>query len=36
VTVRYPNELAINEAMAKNAIFLAQQIYDFCCTKMQF
>jgi len=36
VVVRYPNELAVDEIIAKNAIFMAQQIYDFCCKKMKF
>jgi HEPN domain-containing protein len=36
VVVRYPNELAIDETIAKNAILLTQQVYDFCCEKMQF
>ena len=36
VSARYPNELAIDEAIAKNAILQAQQVYDFCCDKTQF
>jgi hypothetical protein len=34
VTVRYPNELAPDEAIAKHAIAKAQQIYDFCVSKI--
>jgi len=30
VAVRYPNELAIDDAIAKTAIDKAQVIYDFC------
>ena len=35
ITARNPNELAIDETIAKNAIFMAQQVYDFCCGKVQ-
>jgi len=34
VAVRYPNELAVDQIIAENAITLAQQIYDFCCQKI--
>ena len=34
VTVRYPNELAVDEAEAENALEMAQQIYDFCYHKI--
>jgi len=34
VTVRYPNELAVDEAEAKNALEMAQQVFDFCCHKI--
>ena len=30
VHVRYPNELAIDEAMTKHAIENAQKLFDFC------
>jgi len=36
VAVRYPNELAVDNEIAKNAIVMAQQVFDFCCEKMQF
>ena len=36
VAVRYPNELAVDEIIAKNAIVMAQKIFDFCCGKIQF
>jgi HEPN domain-containing protein len=35
VAVRYPNELVVDEVVAKNAIVMAQQIFDFCCGKIQ-
>ena len=35
VAVRYPNELAVDETIAKNAIIMAQQVFDFCCEKME-
>jgi len=35
VAVRYPNELAVDETVARNAITIAQQIYDFCCLKSE-
>jgi len=34
VAVRYPNELAIDDAIAKLAIDKAQLIYDFCDKKV--
>ena len=34
VTVRYPNELSVDEINAKNAIAIAQQIFDFCYMKI--
>jgi len=34
VAVRYPNELAVDEAIAKNAISMAQQVFDFCSEKI--
>jgi HEPN domain-containing protein len=33
-TVRYPNELAPDDAIAKRAIDKAQQVYDFCASKI--
>jgi HEPN domain-containing protein len=33
-TVRYPNELAPDEAIAKHTIDKAQQVYDFCVSKI--
>ena len=35
VIVRYPNELAVDEAIANIAVDLAQQVYDFCCLKIK-
>jgi HEPN domain-containing protein len=32
--IRYPNELASDEAIAKSAIEDAQRIYDFCVAKI--
>jgi HEPN domain-containing protein len=34
VAVRYPNELAVDDAIAKSAIGKAQCIYDFCIGKV--
>jgi len=34
VAVRYPNELAVDEIMAKSAINKSQFIYDFCFEKI--
>ena len=34
VAVRYPNELAVDEVIAKMAIGKAQVIYDFCIGKI--
>jgi HEPN domain-containing protein len=34
VAVRYPNELAVDDAIAKFAIDSAQLIYDFCIGKV--
>jgi len=34
VAVRYPNELAINDMIAKSAIDEAQVIYEFCTQKV--
>ena len=34
VAVRYPNELAVDDAIAKLAIDKAQVIYDFCARKI--
>jgi hypothetical protein len=34
VVVRYPNELAIDDIIAKSAIDKAQIIYDFCAEKV--
>jgi hypothetical protein len=31
--IRYPNELAPDEAIAKLAIAKARQVYDFCVSK---
>ena len=36
VTVRYPNELSPDEEMVKLAITEAQQVYDFCLSKIGF
>jgi HEPN domain-containing protein len=34
VAVRYPNELAVDDAIAKSALDKAQIIYDFCAGKV--
>jgi HEPN domain-containing protein len=34
VAVRYPNELAVDDVIAKSAIGKAQSIYDFCIGKI--
>jgi HEPN domain-containing protein len=34
VAVRYPNELAVDDTIAKSAIDKAQAIYDFCARKV--
>jgi len=34
VAVRYPNELAVDENIAKRAVDTAQQVYDFCVSKI--
>jgi len=34
VAVRYPNELAVDDVIAKLAISKAQSIYDFCVGKI--
>ena len=34
VVVRYPNELVVDDAIAKTAIAMAQQIYEFCDSKV--
>jgi HEPN domain-containing protein len=34
VAVRYPNELAVDDVIAKSAIGKAQGIYDFCIGKV--
>jgi len=34
VSVRYPNELAVDNEMAKSAIHKAQEIYGFCAGKI--
>lgn len=34
VAVRYPNELAIDDVIAKTAISKAQVVYDFCVGKI--
>jgi len=36
VAVRYPNELAVDDALAKLAIDKAKVIYDSCISKIQF
>jgi len=33
VAVRYPNELSVDDVLAKSAIEKAQSIYDFCTKK---
>jgi len=35
VAVRYPNELAVDDAIAKAAIDKAQQVYDFCFERVK-
>jgi HEPN domain-containing protein len=35
VSARYPKELATDETVAKIAIEYAQQVYDFCVSKIQ-
>ena len=35
VAIRYPNELSPNEEMVKNAIYKAQQVFDFCIAKIK-
>jgi hypothetical protein len=32
--IRYPNELAPDETIAKQAIDKARQVYDFCVSKI--
>ena len=34
VAVRYPNELAVDDVIAKLAINIAQIVYDFCFAKI--
>jgi hypothetical protein len=34
VTVRYPNELIVDDVMAKSALNKAQSIHDFCISKV--
>jgi hypothetical protein len=36
VAVRYPNELVVDDAIAKLAIDKAQVIYDFCTGKIPY
>jgi HEPN domain-containing protein len=36
VAVRYPNELAVDDAIAKSAIGKAQSIYDFCVNVLPY
>ncbi|MCL2528264.1 MAG: HEPN domain-containing protein [Defluviitaleaceae bacterium] len=35
VAVRYPNELAVDETIAKNALVLARQVYEYCYGKYE-
>ena len=35
IAVRYPNELAVDDIIAKLAISKAQLIYDFCLNKIK-
>ena len=34
VIVRYPNELAVDDTIAKNAIVMAQKVYEYSSTKI--
>jgi HEPN domain-containing protein len=34
VIIRYPNELAVDEAIAKNSVVMAQEIYEFCYSRI--
>jgi len=34
VEIRYPNELAVDDKMAEQALILAQKVYDFCVSKI--
>jgi len=34
VAVRYPNELSVDETIAKNAIIMAQKVHGFCYEKI--
>jgi HEPN domain-containing protein len=36
IAVRYPNELAVDDAIAKSAIDKAQIIFDFCAGKIPY
>ncbi|MDR0321577.1 MAG: hypothetical protein LBI28_08745 [Treponema sp.] len=35
VIVRYPNELSIDETVARNSVVMAQKIYEFCHLEIQ-
>jgi HEPN domain-containing protein len=35
VIIRYPNELVVDETIAKSSIAMAQKIYEFCHSKIQ-
>ena len=34
VETRYPNELAVDEIIAEQAVSMAQKVYDFCTVKI--
>jgi HEPN domain-containing protein len=34
VETRYPNELAVDEKIAEQAVVMAQKVYDFCSSKI--
>jgi hypothetical protein len=36
VAVRYPNELAVDDAIAESTIYKAQIIYNFCDEKVPY
>ena len=34
VETRYPNELAVDEIIAEEAVVMAQKVYDFCASRI--
>jgi HEPN domain-containing protein len=34
VIVRYPNELSVDEVIAKSSVVMAQKIYEFCYSRI--